>query len=96
MPCYPGAPVVRGEADVGAAVAGLGRDAPLMTVHLTGTVPDGRAAGTCPPSTPSGACAAWATSAVNDGSLLPSAPGVNPQGTIMAVAHRNVARMLGA
>ena len=24
---------------------------------------------------------------VNDGSLLPSAPGVNPQGTIMAIAR---------
>jgi choline dehydrogenase-like flavoprotein len=26
---------------------------------------------------------------VNDGSLLPDAPGVNPQGTIMAIAARN-------
>ena len=27
---------------------------------------------------------------INDGSLLPSAPGVNPQGTIMAIARRNI------
>jgi choline dehydrogenase-like flavoprotein len=26
---------------------------------------------------------------VNDASLLPDAPGVNPQGTIMAIADRN-------
>jgi choline dehydrogenase-like flavoprotein len=26
---------------------------------------------------------------VNDASLLPDAPGVNPQGTIMAIAARN-------
>ena len=45
VPCYPGAPVVRDEADVSAAVAGLGRDAPLMTVHLTGTVPMGERPG---------------------------------------------------
>ena len=56
VPCYPGAPVVRDEADVSAAVAGLGRDAP----HDGPPDRDGahgRAAGTLPTSTPSGACA---------------------------------------
>jgi choline dehydrogenase-like flavoprotein len=31
---------------------------------------------------------------VNDSSLLPSSPGVNPQGTIMAIARRNIAHAL--
>jgi choline dehydrogenase-like flavoprotein len=31
---------------------------------------------------------------INDSSLLPSSPGVNPQGTIMAIARRNIARSL--
>jgi choline dehydrogenase-like flavoprotein len=31
---------------------------------------------------------------VNDASLLPDAPGVNPQGTIMAIATRNVRHFL--
>ena len=94
VPCYPGAPVVRREADVAAAAAGLGRDAPLMTVHLTGTVPMGERTGRCDVDS-FGRVRGVGNLAVNDGSLLPSAPGVNPQGTIMAVAHRNVARMLG-
>ena len=65
-----------------------------MTVHLTGTAPMGERAGRCPVDS-FGNVRGVANLAVNDGSLLPSAPGVNPQGTIMAVAHRNVARMLG-
>ena len=32
---------------------------------------------------------------VNDASLLPTAPGVNPQGTIMAIARRNALHYLG-
>jgi choline dehydrogenase-like flavoprotein len=31
---------------------------------------------------------------VNDASLLPWAPGINPQGTLMAIAHRNVEAFL--
>jgi choline dehydrogenase-like flavoprotein len=31
---------------------------------------------------------------VNDASLLPDAPGVNPQGSVMAVAIRNARRFL--
>jgi choline dehydrogenase-like flavoprotein len=31
---------------------------------------------------------------VNDASLLPDAPGVNPQGTVMAIAQRNVDEFL--
>ncbi|MFM8973719.1 MAG: GMC oxidoreductase, partial [Actinomycetota bacterium] len=31
---------------------------------------------------------------VNDASLLPTAPGVNPQATVMAIAIRNVRRFI--
>jgi choline dehydrogenase-like flavoprotein len=33
---------------------------------------------------------------VNDASLVPDAPGVNPQGTIMAIAARNTDHFLAA
>jgi choline dehydrogenase-like flavoprotein len=32
---------------------------------------------------------------VNDASILPNTPGVNPQGTILAIAQRNADRYLG-
>ena len=64
-----------------------------MTVHLTGTCP--WASGRDGAVDSFGRVRDVGNLSVNDGSLLPSAPGVNPQGTIMAVAHRNVARMLG-
>jgi choline dehydrogenase-like flavoprotein len=32
---------------------------------------------------------------VNDSSLLPETPGINPQGLILAIANRNLAHFLG-
>ena len=31
---------------------------------------------------------------INDGSIMPSAPGVNPQGSIMAITRRNIHNFL--
>jgi choline dehydrogenase-like flavoprotein len=65
----------------------------LMTVHLCGTVPMGEDRRT------SGADSygrVWGTAnlRVNDASLLPDAPGVNPQGTVMVIAQRNAEEFL--
>jgi choline dehydrogenase-like flavoprotein len=65
----------------------------LMTVHLCSTVPLGEDERRCPVDS-WGRVRGWAGLYVNDGSLLPTAPGVNPQGTIMALAGRNCARFL--
>lgn len=94
---YPGTAggaVVRDATDVPLATAGLTRStASVMTVHLMGTARmggDGSA----------GACDSWGRVRgveglrVNDASLFPEAVGVNPQGTLMALAHRNVEEML--
>lgn len=65
----------------------------LMTVHLTSTVRMGEAR----EHTGSDSFGVvWGTEnlRVNDGSLLPDAPGVNPQAAIMAIASRNAARYL--
>ena len=64
-----------------------------MTVHLCSTVPMGedprRAA------TDSYGLVHGTTNVhVNDASLLPDAPGVNPQASVMAVAIRNARRFL--
>ena len=64
----------------------------LMTVHLCSPCPWAR---TRPQRRPtrSGGCGldgVW----VNDASLLPDAPGLNPQGTIMAIADRNCEHLL--
>ncbi|MGZ4712820.1 MAG: FAD-dependent oxidoreductase [Acidimicrobiia bacterium] len=65
----------------------------LMTVHLTSTIRMGEARDR------TGADSfgrVWGTEnlRVNDGSLLPDAPGVNPQAAIMAIAARNAATFL--
>jgi choline dehydrogenase-like flavoprotein len=93
-PAVRSAPVARRDedvADIGAALGG--RSTSLMTVHLCSTVPFGEDERRCPVDS-WGCVRGWDGLHVNDGSLLPTAPGVNPQGTIMALAGRNCARFL--
>jgi len=59
-----------------------------MTVHLFGSCPLGQAVD------PWGQVIGGLY--INDGSLLPGALGVNPQGTIMAVARRNIQHFLAS
>ncbi len=92
-PSYRGAPVVRREADlatVGATFAAS--KASVMTVHLCSTVPFGEHERSAADS--SGLVRGTRNVHVNDASLLPDAPGVNPQASIMAVAVRNARRFV--
>ncbi|MET0143710.1 MAG: GMC family oxidoreductase [Ilumatobacteraceae bacterium] len=87
-PSYRGAPVVRRRADL-ATLQGtfaLAR-ASVMTVHLCSTVPIGE--GPTAPTDSHGLVRGTSNVRVNDASLLPDAPGVNPQGSVMALAVRN-------
>ncbi|MBP2475383.1 choline dehydrogenase-like flavoprotein [Crossiella equi] len=95
-PSFRGAPVVTNPAGIAAAAQAMtpGR-ASLMTVHLCGTVPMGEDLARCGADS-YGRVHGTANVHVNDASLLPSAPGVNPQGAIMAIAARNVSRFLRA
>ena len=65
----------------------------LMTIHLFSTCPMGENRRKCPVNS-YGKLFGYDNIYVNDGSLLPSAPGVNPQGTIMAIARRNIINFL--
>ena len=65
----------------------------LMTVHLTSSVRIGENASRTGADS-FGRIRGCANLRVNDASLLPDAPGVNPQGTIMAIAARNTDHFL--
>jgi choline dehydrogenase-like flavoprotein len=88
-PSILGGPVVRRLDELGAWWDSVTRSrAAVMTVHLTSTVRMGenrsRAA-----ADSFGRVHGARNLLVNDGSLLPDAPGVNPQAAIMAIAARN-------
>jgi choline dehydrogenase-like flavoprotein len=71
------------------------RSANLMTVHLTSSIRMGEAPGLT--GTDSyGRVHGFTNLRVNDASLVPDAPGVNPQAGIMAIAARNAAHFLSA
>ncbi len=65
----------------------------LMTVHLTSSVRIGENRDRTGADS-FGRVWGCTNLRVNDASLLPDAPGVNPQGTIMAIAMRNAAHFL--
>ena len=66
----------------------------LMTIHLFSSCPMGEDRSRC--ATDSfGRVHGFKNLFVNDASLLCTAPGVNPQGSIMAIARRNALKFLG-
>jgi choline dehydrogenase-like flavoprotein len=93
-PCLAGSPPVRSADDLrrlpDVLPDGLAR---LMTVHLFSTCPMGEDPRQC--ATDSfGRVRGAEDLFVNDASLLCTAPGVNPQGAIMAIARRNALHFL--
>jgi hypothetical protein len=65
----------------------------LMTVHMTSTVRMGEAPDRCAADS-FGAVRGFRNLRVNDASLLPDAPGVNPQAAVMTIAARNAEQFL--
>ncbi|MCS7336712.1 MAG: GMC family oxidoreductase [Verrucomicrobiae bacterium] len=66
----------------------------LMTIHLFSSCPMGENRALCGANS-FGRVHGFKNLFINDASLLCSAPGVNPQGTIMALARRNTLKFLG-
>jgi choline dehydrogenase-like flavoprotein len=88
----PGGAPVRSAADIPALRAGVAAGkAQVTAIHLHSTVPMG---GESQPADSFGKLRALDNAWVNDASLLPDTPGVNPQGTILAIARRNAVHML--
>ncbi|CAB4991314.1 MAG: GMC family oxidoreductase [Actinobacteria bacterium] len=93
-PSFRGAPVVKRPADVARLEAGFSATkASVMSVHLCSTVPMGEDPRRCGADS-FGRVHGTTNVRVNDASLLPSAPGVNPQATVMALVVRNVRRFI--
>ena len=88
-PSFRNAPLVRGRRDLATLSARFSAArASVMTVHLCSTVPMGEDSAKCGADS-FGRVHGTTNIRVNDAALLPTAPGVNPQGTVMALAIRN-------
>jgi choline dehydrogenase-like flavoprotein len=96
FPAFRDAPIVRTRRDLATLTERFAAAAAsVMTVHLCSTVPMGddrsRAA-----ADSVGRVHGAQNVYVNDASLLPDAPGVNPQASVMAVALRNTRRFIAS
>ena len=88
-PSLRGAPPVSDAAGVARIPGYLTRGgASLMTVHLFSTVPIGSDRAGCPADS-FGRLRGLRNVRVNDAAMLPDAPGVNPQGTVMALDRKS-------
>jgi choline dehydrogenase-like flavoprotein len=93
FPTVYGIPTIRKEID---AIRWLDERLPraglsLTTVHAFSTCPIGERQDRCAADS-FGKVFRWENLHVNDASMLPDSPGVNPQGTVMALARRNALR----
>ncbi len=93
-PVVNGAPVLRSKDDIAGIESWFKpADANLMTIHLFSSVPMGERRDLCAVDSYGrvhGQPSLW----VADGSMLPTSTTVNPQGSIMAIARRNVLEAL--
>jgi choline dehydrogenase-like flavoprotein len=95
-PSISGGPRLEGEHDLAALGAILPRSrTSLMTIHLVGSCPMGERRERCAVDS-FGRVHGVRGLHVADASLLCGAPGVNPQGSIMALARRNALAFLAA
>jgi choline dehydrogenase-like flavoprotein len=93
-PAFRGAPIVRDRSDLATMQDRFAASkASVMTVHLCSTVPLGENRDRCGADS-WGRVHGTRNVHVNDASLLPTAPGVNPQATVMAFAIRNARHFL--
>lgn len=94
FPSIAGMPPLVSEDDLARIPAELPADRTnLMTVHLFSSCPMGENRGLCAADS-FGRVHGAPDLYINDASLLPTAPGVNPQGSIMALARRNTLHFL--
>jgi choline dehydrogenase-like flavoprotein len=94
FPSFASAPIVRTRRDLADVTDRFSATAAsVMTVHLCSTVPMGEDR-TVAAADSFGRLHATDNVYVNDASLLPDAPGVNPQASVMAVAIRNTRQFL--
>ncbi len=88
-PSFRDAPIVRDRADLAAVTSRFSAAAAsVMTVHLCSTIPMGGDLDVAAADS-FGRVHGSSNVYVNDASLLPDAPGVNPQASVMAIAIRN-------
>jgi choline dehydrogenase-like flavoprotein len=95
-PSVAGGPVVRNHDGLGAWWDAVTRNRTnLMTVHLTSSIRMGEDRALSGADS-FGRVWGYENLRVNDASLVPDAPGVNPQGTVMAIAARNSDQFLAS
>jgi len=96
FPSFKGAPRVRTRRDLATLQRAFSASrATVMTVHLCSTVPMGERIERCGADS-FGRVHGLRNVHVNDASLLPTAPGVNPQASVMAFAIRNARRFVAS
>ena len=94
LPPVLGSPIIRKEQDLEIFKKRLPHGkANITTIHLFSSCPMGEDTRRCAVNS-FGKLHGFENIYINDASILPGAPGVNPQGTIMALARRNVDHFL--